>query len=384
VGGEDVNAPAVYQLFKDLVPAVESALLASIDRFGVLVPVAKDQHGNILDGHQRARLADSLGLKYPVNIIEVADEDEAREIARTLNEDRRAMPKEERLEVVQALREDGHSLRAIAGAVGVTQTQVARDLAGVTDVTPDTYSLNDQLTERIGYEQRAKAQVRGLDGKTYPARREPRLPEDDVVRQSRDIYRQRKQDRDSRQAEVGRNSVPFPSVEAATFRVVYVDPPWRYNQTGLVSKDWGMVEDKYPTMPIEEMKALPVATMAMPDAVLFMWATSPMLADALDLIGAWGFKYKASVVWDKGRPYLGSYVHISHELLLIGTRGSCVADCKHTGGSVFSVPRAEHSRKPEEFRALIDSMYTYGNRIELFRRGDAPEGWYVWGNESWA
>ena len=156
---------ATYQLFANLNPAIEAALRASIDRFGVLVPVAKDQHGNILDGHQRARIAESFGLKYPVNIIEVADDDEAFEIARTLNEDRRAMPKEERLPVVQSLREEGHSLRAIAGAVGVSKSQVVEDLSGVQDCTPD--------------------RTTGKDGKSYPARREPKLPPAEVLRAAR-------------------------------------------------------------------------------------------------------------------------------------------------------------------------------------------------------
>ncbi len=352
---------APFQLFKDLTPAVESALRASIDRFGVLVPVAKDQHGNILDGHQRARIADELGVKYPVNIIEVADEAEALEIARTLNEDRRAMPKAERLEIVKALREDGHSLRAIAGAVGVSQEQVRKDLAPVNQLTPATTT--------------------GRDGKRYPARREPKPPEADTLRLAAEINRQRREERRERHIEEGRTSVPVPSVDAPTFRIIYADPPWQYNQSGLVSADWGMAEDHYPTMPLAELKALPVAAMAMPDSVLFLWATSPMLADAIDLMAAWGFTYKSSIVWDKGRPFLGSYVHISHELLLIGTRGSCVADVKHTAGSVFRIPSGKHSAKPEEFRALIDSLYTFGNRIELFRRGDAPEGWHVWGNE---
>jgi site-specific DNA-methyltransferase (adenine-specific) len=142
-----------FQLYADLEPATEAALRASIIRFGVLVPVAKDQHGNILDGHQRARITADLGLAYPVNTIMVADEDEGREIARTLNEDRRAMPKEQRLPVVRALREEGHSLPAIAGALGVSHTQVARDLATCTDV---------QVPDRIT----------GLDGKSRPARRE--------------------------------------------------------------------------------------------------------------------------------------------------------------------------------------------------------------------
>jgi transposase-like protein len=89
--------------------------------------------------------------------LEVADEAEALEIARTLNEDRRAMPKAERLEVVKALREDEHSTRAIAGALGVSVGTVHDDLSGVQVRTPE--------------------RVRGLDGKSYPARKEPRPPE---------------------------------------------------------------------------------------------------------------------------------------------------------------------------------------------------------------
>ena len=360
---DSTTAPTRYQLFKDLPPAIESALRASIYRFGVLMPVAKDQHGNILDGHQRARLADELGIKYPVNIIEVADEAEALEIVRTLNEDRREMPRAQRLPVVKDLREAGYMLADIAEVVGTSAEQVRQDLSTFKDL-------------------KVPEKACGKDGKWRPTtyqRKEPRPPEADTLRLAAEVNRQRRDERRERHIEQGRTSVPAPSVDAPTFRVVYADPPWKYSQSGLV--DWGMAEDHYPTMPLDDLKALPVAAMTMPDSVLFLWATSPMLADALDLMAAWGFTYKSSIVWDKGRSFLGSYVHISHELLLVGTRGSCVADVKHTAGSVFRVPSGKHSAKPEEFRALIDSLYTFGNRIELFRRGDAPDGWHVWGNE---
>lgn len=140
---------ATYQLFKNLSPAIESALRASIDRFGVLVPVAKDQHGNILDGHQRARIADELGAEYPVTTIECSGGDMAREIARTLNEDRREMPKEQRLEVVKALREEGYSTRAIAGAVRVSEPTVRRDLSGASlDAPPAVRSRSGRICEQ--------------------------------------------------------------------------------------------------------------------------------------------------------------------------------------------------------------------------------------------
>jgi len=144
--------PPLFQMFPALEPATEAALRASIDRFGVLVPVHQDQHGRTLDGHHRQRIADELGVVYQVNVVEVADDDEAAEIARTLNTDRRHLTAEQRRPVVVELRKDGHSLRAIGDALGVSHEAVRKDLAGVNTLTP--------------------ADVRGRDGKTYPSRRE--------------------------------------------------------------------------------------------------------------------------------------------------------------------------------------------------------------------
>lgn len=141
-----------FQLFDSLDPATEAALRASIERFGVLVPVAKTQHGDILDGHQRSRIARELGVDFRVDVHVVADEVEAREIARTLNADRRMLTREQRLEVVKVLREEGHSLRAIAGAVGVSDAQVHHDLSTAKDLA---------VPERVV----------GIDGKSRPAKR---------------------------------------------------------------------------------------------------------------------------------------------------------------------------------------------------------------------
>ncbi len=145
-----IETPA-YQLYHDLDLATEAALRASIKRFGVLVPVFVDQNGTIIDGHQRARIAAELGVEYRTEQLAVADEEEGRELARSLNEDRRAMPKSQRLPVVAALREEGHSQRAIAGAVGVALSTVQEDL------------------KKAGDRSRSPAQVTGLDGKSYPA-----------------------------------------------------------------------------------------------------------------------------------------------------------------------------------------------------------------------
>jgi N6-adenosine-specific RNA methylase IME4 len=167
------------------------------------------------------------------------------------------------------------------------------------------------------------------------------------------------------------------------FRVIYADPPWEYSSSGAIGETdhYSRVEGHYPTQSIDEICALNVMDIVAPDAVLFLWITSPLLEDAFQVIAAWGFKYKASFVWDKMRHNHGNYNSVRHEFLLICTRGSCTPEISTLHPSVVSIEKSEHSEKPAYFRELIDSLYPSGPRIELYARGQVPEYWVVWGNE---
>ena len=167
---------------------------------------------------------------------------------------------------------------------------------------------------------------------------------------------------------------------ADKYRVIYADPPWQYGDPR-DGRTTG-ASDHYPTMSLADICALPVGALAADDAVLFLWTTSPMLEDAFKVIGAWGFKYKASFVWDKVKHNMGHYNSVRHEFLLVCTRGSCTPDNVKLFDSVQSIERTEHSRKPAQFREIIETLYTHGGRIELFARGAAAAGWAVWGNEA--
>lgn len=174
------------------------------------------------------------------------------------------------------------------------------------------------------------------------------------------------------------------ALPAGKYRVIYADPPWKYNDTqgGSISDSYGAAEKHYPSMSLSELSALPIPDLSQDHAVLFLWATSPLLPDALKLGDAWGFKYKAAFIWDKVKHNMGHYNSVRHELLLICTKGSCTPDVVQLFDSVQSIERThKHSEKPEEFRTIIDTLYPHGPRIELFRRGAAPSGWTVWGNE---
>ena len=133
-------------------------------------------------------------------------------------------------------------------------------------------------------------------------------------------------------------------------------------------------------MSISEICKLPIVDLAEDNAVLFLWVTSPILEESFEVIKAWGFKYKASFVWDKIKHNMGHYNSVRHEFLLIAVRGSCPPDENKLFDSVLSVERTEHSAKPEVFRGIIDTLYPYDPRIELFARS-RHDNWEVFGND---
>lgn len=163
------------------------------------------------------------------------------------------------------------------------------------------------------------------------------------------------------------------------YRIVYADPPWKYSNAmpDYVTEP----QDYYLLMDTEDICRMPVRSIVEDNAVLFMWSTSPHLPEALEVVRAWGFEYKTTFIWDKVKHNMGHYNSVRHEILLVCVRGSCTPDVKKLYDSVVSIERTEHSRKPEYFREIIETLYTYGNKIELFAR-NAPDGWDVFGNQS--
>ena len=165
------------------------------------------------------------------------------------------------------------------------------------------------------------------------------------------------------------------------YSVIYADPPWRYSAKNVQ----GAAEKHYPTMGIDELCTLPVADLAAPDSVLFLWATFPQLPEALRLIKAWGFTYKSvAFVWLKknrkseGWFYgLGFWTRGNAEICLLATRGHPKRQAANVHQFIIS-PIQEHSRKPEEARDKIVALMGDVPRVELFAR-QSPPGWDVWG-----
>jgi N6-adenosine-specific RNA methylase IME4 len=185
---------------------------------------------------------------------------------------------------------------------------------------------------------------------------------------------------EARRLVIGASRIGALRMPTDKYRVIYADPPWSYGNTQM--EGFREQRDHYPVMPMDEICALPVLNWADDNAVLFLWVTSPILFEAEAVIAACGFVYKANFIWDKVRHVMGHYNSVRHELLLICTRGSCQPDVRQLFDSVYVEERTEHSRKPEHFRTVIDTLYPHGKRIELFARGEVPDGWDVYGNEA--
>lgn len=176
-------------------------------------------------------------------------------------------------------------------------------------------------------------------------------------------------------------------------QIVLADPAWRYGDRNCN----GAAEQHYPTMSIEAIRALPVGDLCAPDCALFLWATYPLMREALSVIEAWGFTYKSiAFQWVKtypnGKPFfgLGRWTRGNSEPCLLATRGKPKRVSASVGQLVFTdleapeelliSPVTRHSAKPPEVRDRIVTLMGELPRVELFARTTTP-GWSVWGND---
>lgn len=171
---------------------------------------------------------------------------------------------------------------------------------------------------------------------------------------------------------------------AGGFELIMADPPWSFSNYSAQGEEKN-AKAQYGCMPLPEISAMPVSVLAGDDAVLWLWATNPMLREAIAVMEAWGFAFKTAGHWVKHTRHgklafgTGYILRCAGEPFLIGTRGS-----PKTSRSVRSVilgPLREHSRKPDEAFEAAEKLMPDARRLELFSR-QRRAGWSNWGNES--
>lgn len=176
--------PLGFQPMPALTDDQYAALRADIEARGIVVRVVVDQHGRLLDGHHRRRIAAELGIDCPVEVRKVADDQEAADLAVALNCARRHLTREQIREVIRAelARRPQDSDRAIARRVGCdhkTVGAVRRGRSGevphpgvtsvlLADVEADAWARVEQETRRA-WAEFARA-IAGCDRRMGPAK----------------------------------------------------------------------------------------------------------------------------------------------------------------------------------------------------------------------
>lgn len=177
---------------------------------------------------------------------------------------------------------------------------------------------------------------------------------------------------------------PFAPLAMFSADVIVADPPWlvkMYSEKG----EGKAPQAHYDCMAIDDIKALPVDQLAGSDCWLFLWTSAPLLDRAIDVMRAWNFRFVTRTAWrkttinGKGRLGPGYIVRTMHEDVLIGRVGNPFR--AKPMPSLFDGLAREHSRKPDEFYALVERFAPMARRIDLFSRQSRP-GWESWGNEA--
>lgn len=180
------------------------------------------------------------------------------------------------------------------------------------------------------------------------------------------------------------------------YQIIYADPPWSYNDKMGNDSAFMSATSAYPTQSLDWIKALRVKEITDNNCALFLWAVSPLLPEAFEVINAWGFKYKTvAFVWSKrykdGTPVanMGRWTMGNVEMCLLATKGSPQRQTKNIRQLVEDY-REEHSKKPDIIRNQIVELMGDIPRIELFARDNGNknlwgenrmEGWDTFGNE---
>jgi N6-adenosine-specific RNA methylase IME4 len=376
---------------KALIPPLTSEefaqLEANVCQEGIREPIITWQ-GTIVDGHNRYELAQMYDLPFKVKEMQFSTMEDCKEWMIRNQFGRRNLSNYQRsvlaLELESVFREKAKEIKAEkishyrqTGEIvqnSAPSEKTRQELAKVANVSHDTIAKVKVIEAKAPEEVKAKLSTGEVSiNQVYQEiKKEEKKAE---LEKKKEEYSERITTKSNNDFKVD----IFNTNEK--FRVIYADPAWSYNDKQDTPQLGGAAKH-YQTMSVEQICQLPVKEIAEKDSVLFLWVTSPLLEDSFKVINEWGFKYKTSFIWDKVKHNMGHYNSVRHEILLIATKGSCVPDNKRLYDSVQAIERNDnHSEKPIEFLNIIDDLYNYGNKLEMFCRNIKKSNWYGWGNE---
>lgn len=399
-----VRAVVVRDRLRALSESTVNELAESMSRVGLLNPITVHQPNVspvLVAGHHRLAAAKKLGWEtircYVLPSETSADDLKLSEIDENLargelSAAERALHIDERKAIYERKHGPAKAAGGIARAKKAGQATEKFAVASFTKDTAKKTGRTDRSVRQDAHRAKAIPNLADVVGTSLDKGAEldalAKLP---VEKQSEIISRAKAGEKVS--AKTAAKQVKRAEIEKQTaqkivalptkrYGVIYADPEWKFKAYSEETTGRGP-QDHYAVSETQSIASRDVAGISYDDCVLFLWATVPMLPDALRVMEAWGFSYKSQLVWVKDRTGTGYWSRNKHEILLIGTKGRLAAPAPGTQPeSAIHAPVGAHSEKPEVFAELIERLYPNTPKIELNRRGPARPGWDAWGAEA--
>lgn len=345
-----------------------AGLAASMSELGLLHPIVVRPDGVLVAGERRLHAAKLLDwTEIPVNVVDLD-----------------AVVRGEFAE--NAVRKDFTLSEAVAikRALEPLEKAAAKERQGTrTDKHPGKLPTSskgraaDKAAKATGIAWRTLEKAEAIvDAATAEPEKFGKLLEDmDRTGRANGVYRRLKI---AKQAEQIRAEPP-PLPGNGPYRVIVADPPWPYEKReGDPSHRAAL---PFPPMTVEEICALPVASLAHDDCILWLWTTNAHLlsGDALAVLDAWGFEPKTILTWVKDNMGTGDWLRGQTEHCIMAVRGKPVVTLTNQT-TLLHAPA--YSQKPVEFYDLVVSLCPGPRYADLFSRYRHNEKWDCHGDEA--
>lgn len=364
----------IKEEFKKLIPPLTSEEFNQLEQNCLAEGIREailTWNGFIIDGHNRYEIANKWNLDFQTKSKHFKDEEEVKEWMilnqfgrRNLSNYQRSVLalqleevfKEKAKENLKASGENfGKGTQISANPIEIKPIETRKELAKVANVSHDTIAKVKVIEAKAPEE--VKAQLRTGEVSINQAYQE-------IKKEEKKIERDKKIE--EVKAKIEEENL---TLEDKKYHVIAIDPPWAYEEKGGFSSSEYDAESNrgavdYPTMTVEQIKKIELPEAQ--DCVLFLWTTHAFLRDSFEILEQWGYKYKATLVWDKVKMGIGRTVRMQIEFCLIGVKGNPIINGS-SERDIITESRREHSRKPEAFYEMVERM-CIGNKLDYFSR----------------
>jgi ParB/RepB/Spo0J family partition protein len=339
-----------------------SGLAASMDQLGLLQPIVVRPDGRLIAGERRLRAARLLGwTKIPVNVVDLGKVVRG-EFAE--NTHRKDFTLSEAVAIKRALEP-------------IERAQAKeRMLAGKPSGKFPKGRALDKVAKVVGKDRKTLARAEAIvdAAESEPEKFHHLLEQMDRTNRVNGVYRRFKI---SKQAESIR-AEPSPLPGNGPYRVIY-DPPWPYEARSEDPSKRGV--RPYPTLSIQQICAVDVASLAHDDCILWLWTTNYYMRFAFDVLGAWKFEPKTILTWVKHKMGCGDWLRGQTEHCILATRGNPTVILTNQT-TVLHAPLRGHSVKPVAFYDLVEALCPAPRYADLFSRYQHNDKWDCHGDQA--